>query len=161
MSDDSDAPREVAGDIISLLMQELMEGIPEKAGGGAEREAWDLLHQVRGDLTPEEVDDPRAFVTDLIEASEDFVHQEGDENERHDRLLAANNILVNILRPSFGGGDGEDLEMRFEELRDCLFNIERINGRNPSAETRLHAIHEGLVELSQTLGIAPIAPPSE
>lgn len=161
MSDDSDAPVNEVGGTISALMQQLMVGIPELAGGGAERQAWDLLHQVRGAMPPEGSDDPRTFVVNLIVMSTGFVHLDGDESERHDRLLAADHLLVNALRTAFEGGDDDVLEMRFEELRDCLLNIERINGRNPSVETRLKAIHEGLVDLSQTMGFAVEVPPSK
>jgi hypothetical protein len=161
MSDDSDAPIYEEGDTISVLMQQLMVGIPELAGGGAERQAWALLHQVRAALPPEGSGDPRTFVANLTDMSAGFVHMEGDESERYDRLLAADHLLVNALKPSFEGIEDDVLEMRFEELRDCLLNIERINGRNPSGETRLKAIYEGLVDLSQTLGYAAIAPPSK
>jgi hypothetical protein len=161
MSDDSDAPVHEEGSTISVLMQQLMVGIPELAGGGAERQAWALLHQVRGALPPEGSDDPRMFVANLIGLSAGFVHMDGDEGERHDRLLAVDHLLVNALTPSFEGGEDDVLVMRFEELRDCLLNIERINGRNPSVETRLKAIFERLVDLSQTMGYAAIAPPSK
>lgn len=161
MSDDSDAPIHEEGDTISVLMQQLMVGIPELAGGGAERQAWALLHQVRAALSPEGSDDPRTFVANLIRMSGAFVHIEGDESERHDRLLATDHLLVNALKPFFEGAEDDILEMRFEELRDCLLNIERINGRNPSVETRLKAIHEGLVDLSQTMGYAAVAPQSK
>lgn len=157
MHNDDDAPLEGAGDTISALMQQLLDGIPQQAGGGAERQAWALLHHVRETLAPHESDDPAAFRANLVTMSSDFVRSNVDEQERHDRLLATDHLLVNMLAPFIGDAE-DDMVLRFEELREGLFNIERINGRNPSVETRLRSIYGGLVEVSQALGYIAIAP---
>lgn len=157
MSSDEAAAMDEAGDPISGIMQRLMEGIPSQGGVGAERLAWTLLHQVRETLPPGPPGNTKVFMVHLVDISSDFVRTDVDESERHERLVAVDHLLVNMLSPAFEESD-DDLVLRFEELRDGLFNIERINGRNPSAETRLRSIYGGLIELSHALGYVTVAP---
>lgn len=157
MPGDYDAPTVEAGDPISDIMQRLMEGISSQGGTGVERLAWTLLHHARESMPPGTTGDAKAFLVHLVDLSSEFVRTDVDENERHERLAAVDHLLVNMLSPSFEESD-DDLVLRFEELRDGLFNIERINARNPSVETRLRSIYGGLIELSHALGYLTVVP---
>jgi hypothetical protein len=149
------APEEVAG-----LLDQLMRDIAETAGEWAATRARLLLDQVVSIGPPEVLRDPAALRSHLVLQAVAFVRSASGEADAHARLVAADHLLVSMLRPVVEGTDDEYITDEYEELRDGLDDLERLDVSNPSLNNRLSSILEELVELSMALGITEPAVPA-
>ncbi|MBI0584102.1 MAG: hypothetical protein ISF22_07730 [Methanomassiliicoccus sp.] len=138
---------------ISVLRERLTCGLEEQAGDDALDRANMLLEQVHRFLPPERRDDADLFRERLVRSSVAFVREGEGAVEKHLRATGASHLLVNMLCPPVEETDDQYLTERFEELRDGLYDLERIDVSNPSLDARLLSIFEGLLELAGALAI--------
>lgn len=135
------------------MLDQLMSDIAERAGEWAALRARLLLDHMVSVSPPEVLLDPNSLRAHLVEQVLSFVQSSGGEPELHIRLVAACHLLVNMLRPVVEEADDEYITTEYEELRDGLDDLERLDVSNPSMNTRLRSILEELVRLSEALGI--------
>jgi hypothetical protein len=156
--------KEVAGEgegqpgDITALRDSLLAGVREGAGPAAEAEARALLDYV---LTITSVDGPpdrATYIDQVVSRSIPFIEQAEDSAARHLRLLGVTHVLLNLLKPQIESSDDELLSSEFEDLRDKLVNLDRVNGFNPSVDNDLELIYRGLVELSSALCLTSCPP---
>jgi hypothetical protein len=147
--------------VVAELIDQLMNGITESAGEWASVRARLLLDHVVTTSSIESLRDPELFRTHLVEQAMSFVECSGGDTEAHYRLVAACHLLVNMLRPVVEGTDDEYITTEYEELRDGLDDLERLDVSNPSMNNRLSSIFEELIELSKALGIVASTAPAE
>jgi hypothetical protein len=144
---------------VAKLTDRLMSGIAERAGEWAAVRARLLLDHVIATVPREGLSDPSVFRKHLVEQAALFIQCSGGDPEVHFRYVGVNHLLVNMLQPLVEGTDDEYVTTEFEELRDGLDDLERIDVSNPSLNARLSSIFDELVELSMTLGVvAPTLP---
>lgn len=142
-----------ASEAVAELINRLMSGIAERAGEWSAGRARLLLDQVITSSSPEGLRDQDQFRTHLAEEAMVFVAYSGDRREVHVRLVAACHLLVNMLQPVVDDTDDEYITTDYEELRDGLDDLERLDISNPSLDNRLRSIFDELIELSMALGI--------
>jgi len=143
---------------VSELMGQLMNGIRERAGEEAAVRAQLLLDYVDASIPQEGLTDPELFRGYLVEQAKVFVQCSGGDPEARLRMMGASHVLVNMLQLLLEGSDDEYIAADFEELRDGLNDLERIDLSNPSLNARLSSIFDGLIELCTALGI--VTPPA-
>ncbi|GEM_PF-4890538 len=146
---------------VAELIDRLMSGIAERAGEWSAGRARLLLDHVIASSPPEVLRDPAQFRTHLVEEAMKFVTYSGDGREAHVRLVAACHLLVNMLQPVVEDNDDEYITTDYEELRDGLDDLERLDISNPSLDNRLRSIFDELIELSMALGIVSSKVPPE
>jgi hypothetical protein len=146
---------------VTELIDRLMSGIAERAGKWSAGRARLLLDHVVASSPPEGLMDPDQFRTHLTEESIAFVEYAGDRREAHVRLVAACHLLVNMLQPAVEANDDEYITTEYEELREGLDDLERLDTSNPSLDNRLRSIFDELIELSMALGIVSTTVPRE
>ncbi len=142
-----------SSDGVAELTEKLMHSIAENAGEQAAVRARLLLDHVIASVPVEGKIDPAVLRGHLVEQAMLFVQCSGDDFEAHHRLVGTDHLLVNMLRPLVEGTDDEYITTEYEELRDGLDDLERIELSNPSLNARLSSIFDELIEICMALGI--------